>query len=249
MIENSDGLEFFPLIFDYIRRKYDHERDQHNQDDKNAPAVIPYTRHLSPAQLQDFHPYNENTIMMEDTNEMQLWGLDAVQENNMAAVLATKELLVESDEDRHALLKGYIANRSLYDFRFFLLNQVNRLSAGKKILERFLLSEFSECEATPERLCMLTTVFDPSQFGGRFSVIGHQNGQYTVFSELIERWLRISQRRGGGGQEDRPVHKRFEDCQEMKLLLHDLRRDIFRNVSTLQSRAQCQWHLRRQRGN
>ena len=90
MIENSDGLEFFPLIFDYIRRKYDHERDQHNQDDKNAPAVIPYTRHLSPAQLQDFHPYNENTIMMEDTNEMQLWGLDAVQENNMAAVLAKK---------------------------------------------------------------------------------------------------------------------------------------------------------------
>ena len=186
---------------------------------------------------------------MEDTNEMQLWGLDAVQENNMAAVLAKKELLVDSDDYRHTLLKGYIENSSLYDFRFFLLNQVNRLSAGKKILERFLLSEFSECEATPERLCMLTTVFDPSQFGGRFSVIGHQNGQYTVFSELIERWLRISQRRGGGGQEDRPVHKRFEDCQEMKLLLHDLRRDIFRNVSTLQSRAQCQWHLRRQRGN
>ena len=204
MIENSDGLEFFPLIFDYIRRKYDHERDQHNQDDKNAPAVIPYTRHLSPAQLQDFHPYNENTIMMEDTNEMQLWGLDAVQENNMAAVLAKKELLVDSDDYRQTLLKGYIENSSLYDFRFFLLNQVNRLSAGKKILERFLLSEFSECEATPERLCMLTTVFDPSQFGGRFSVIGHQNGQYTVFSELIERWLRISQRKGASASSGVP---------------------------------------------
>ena len=204
MIENSDGLEFFPLIFDYIRRKYDHERDQHNQDDKNAPAVIPYTRHLSPAQLQDFHPYNENTIMMEDTNEMQLWGLDAVQENNMAAVLAKKELLVDSDDYRQTLLKGYIENSSLYDFRFFLLNQVNRLSTRKKILERFLLSEFSECEATPERLCMLTTVFDSSQFGGRFFLIGHQNGQYTVFSELIERWLRISQRKGASASSGVP---------------------------------------------
>ena len=191
MIEDSDGLEFFPLILDYIRRKYDHERDQHNRDEAPTPAVILYTRHLSPAQLQDFQRvfefclpgmfYNENTIVTEDTNEMQLWGLDAVQENNMAAVLATKELLVESDEDRHALLKGYIANRSLYDFRFFLLNQVNRLSAGKKILERFLLGPFSECEATPERLCMLTTVFDPSQFGGRFFLIGHHKGNTQFF--------------------------------------------------------------------
>ena len=61
-------------------------------------------------------------------------------------------------------------------------------------------------------LCMLTTVFDPSQFGGRFFLIGQHNVRYTVFSELIERWLRISQRRGG---EDRPVHKRFEDFKRI----------------------------------
>ena len=98
-------------------------------------------------------------------------------------------------------------------FAFFLLNQVKPLSAGKGILHRFLLSKFSACEATPERLCMLTTVFDPSQFGGRFFLIGHQNGQYTIFSELIERWLRISQRRGG--QAKRPVHQRFEDFKRI----------------------------------
>ena len=61
-------------------------------------------------------------------------------------------------------------------------------------------------------LCMLTTVFDPSQFGGRFFLIGQHNVRYTVFSELIERWLRISQRRGG---EDRPVYKRFEDFKRI----------------------------------
>ena len=227
VIEDSGGLEFFPLIFDYIRRKYDYECDQHNRED----APIPYTRHLSPAQLQDFKRvfqfclpgmfYNESTTMTEDTNKMQLWGLDAVQENNLAAVLDKKELLVESDEDRHALLRSYVENSSLYDFRFFLLNQVNRLSAGKRIMERFLLGVFSEYEATPERLCMLSTVFDPYQFGGRFFLIGVHNVQYTVFSELIERWLRISQRRRG--QAKRPVHKRFEDFKHIvECLVEDL---------------------------
>ena len=68
---------------------------------------------------------------------------------------------------------------------------------------------------------MLSTVFDPSQFGGRFFLIGEHNVQYTVFSELIERWLRVSQRRGG--QENRPVHKRFEDFKRIvRCLVKDL---------------------------
>ena len=114
VIENSDGLGFFPLIFDYIQRKYDHERDHHNQDNENAPAVIPYTSHLCPAQLQDFQLvfdfclpgmfHNENTIMMEDTNKMPLLGLDAVQENNMAAVLAKRSCLLTQTTNNRRLL-------------------------------------------------------------------------------------------------------------------------------------------------
>ena len=94
-----------------------------------------------------------------------------------------------------------------------------------RVLERepppaLLLSEFSACEATPERLCMLTTLFDPSQFGGRFFFIGPRNGQCTIFSELIESWLRISQR---GGQENRLVHKRIEEFQRtVRRLVKDL---------------------------
>ena len=83
----------------------------------------------------------------------------------MAAVLAEKELLVGSDYWHHTLTKGSIES----SFRFFLLNQVNRLPAGKGILEQFLFSacearerarerensqEFSACEDTPERLCI-----------------------------------------------------------------------------------------------
>ena len=68
---------------------------------------------------------------------------------------------------------------------------------------------------------MLTTVLDPSQFGGRVLLVGHRNGQCTIFSGLIERRLRISQ--GGGGREDRPVHKRLEDFQRIaRRLMKDL---------------------------
>ena len=112
----GSDFQVFPLIFDYIQRKYDHERDQHNQDNENAPAVIPYTSHLCPAQLQDFHWqlvfdfcltgmfHNENTIMMEDTNKMPLLGLDAVQENNMAAVLAKRSCLLTQTTNNRRLL-------------------------------------------------------------------------------------------------------------------------------------------------
>ena len=50
MIENSDGLEFLQLLFDYMRRKYDH----HDKGHEHAAAAIAYTRHLSSAQLYHF---------------------------------------------------------------------------------------------------------------------------------------------------------------------------------------------------
>ena len=84
------------------------------------------------------------------------------------ATPANKELL-DAFNDCHHTLKVYIESSGLHDFRFLLPNQVNRLPAGKGILERFLFSacearerarerensqEFSACEDTPERLCI-----------------------------------------------------------------------------------------------
>ena len=48
--------------------------------------------------------HNENTIMMEDTNKMPLLGLDAVQENNMAAVLAKRSCLLTQTTNNRRLL-------------------------------------------------------------------------------------------------------------------------------------------------
>ena len=38
-IKNHDGLEFFPFLFDYIRHKYDHDKEGHH---KHAAAAMPY---------------------------------------------------------------------------------------------------------------------------------------------------------------------------------------------------------------
>ena len=56
IIENSEGLEFFPVLFDYLRRKYDqdHNADENGDKENAAKAGMPYTRHLSPAQLHYF---------------------------------------------------------------------------------------------------------------------------------------------------------------------------------------------------
>ena len=128
-------------------------------------------------------------------------------------------LLVRTPSITDHTLKNYVESNGLYECRFFLLNQVKPLSAGKGILQRFLFSEFSACEATPERLCMLTTIVDPNQFDGCFFLIGHRNGLYTIFKELVENWLRISQR----GLENRPAHKRFQDFKRIvNCLVKDL---------------------------
>ena len=56
-IENSDGLlEFFPIIFDYMRRQYDHyhHHNNPNANNNNNAVIMPYTRYLSLAQLHQF---------------------------------------------------------------------------------------------------------------------------------------------------------------------------------------------------
>ena len=45
VIEDSDALEFFPIMFDYMRRKYDYLNK-----DTNTAAVMALTRYMSPEQ-------------------------------------------------------------------------------------------------------------------------------------------------------------------------------------------------------
>ena len=99
MIESGDGLEFLPLLFDYLRRKYDlkHKADD---DKKHADTVMPYTPCLSPTQLQDFQRVCDFWIpgmlyhdLIRDTITMMphLAFLDMTQGNYMAELLAKKE--------------------------------------------------------------------------------------------------------------------------------------------------------------
>ena len=147
-----------------------------------------------------------NERMMEDTSKMLLLGLDAVQENIIAVVLAKKEFL-GSDDHNSPAWRATI-------WMFVCISLLNQINSRHGILERFLLKEFSGCKVTPERLRMLTTLFDPKQFGGCFFLIGHD----TNLTHLIEIGLKISQR----GQENRPAGKRFNDFQRIvKCLVKD----------------------------
>ena len=64
MIENSKGVEFFPLLFDYLRRKFDHDlRQRANNDNANTVVVMPYIHDLSPAQLHSFRLFCDHRIV------------------------------------------------------------------------------------------------------------------------------------------------------------------------------------------
>ena len=155
IIENNEGLAFFSLLFDYLRRKYDHDysnandndnndndndnndndnanandkNDNHDDNDNNdndndndnndnyqqnaaSKAVIPYTRHLSPAQLHHFQQVcdywipgmfhnNNNELNQEEEEEdsitvmmmpLLVGCLDMTQEHEMAQLLAKKK--------------------------------------------------------------------------------------------------------------------------------------------------------------
>ena len=87
MIENSDGLEFFPIMFDYMRRKYD---------------LMAFSRYLSSAQAQHFcevFDYRLPGVFVSDAPPPL--GLNLVEENRTVLMLAEKEFV--SRPTLHAL--------------------------------------------------------------------------------------------------------------------------------------------------
>ena len=109
--------------------------------------------------------------------------LDMTQEHEMAQLLAKKESFggfCHTEELRP--LTDSIRHNDFNRFCFLLLNRANRLSFNTSDPEHDLLWEFCILELTPERLDMITTLFDPNQFGARSSM---DKNDFPRISSLI----------------------------------------------------------------
>ena len=192
MIEDSEGVEFFPLLFDYLRRKFDHDlRQRANNDNDNTLVVMPYIRDLSRAQLHSFRLFCDCLvpgIFHDDhtaNNDVLIGCLDMTEENKMAQLLTQKEFFGENPHysNNKMPLIDSIRSNDLDIFRFLLLNHINRLSFERQQIEHDLLWIFCILDVTKERLDMLMTVFDPNQFGGRFFYTP-ENQMPNLFTDL-----------------------------------------------------------------
>ena len=86
------------------------------------------------------------------------------------------------------------------------------------IPEHNLLKEFCVLEATPERLCTITTLFDPNQFGhfgGGF--LYKSGGTSTLFTDMNDIERQIPQRM----RNERPVKERFDVLKQSSNTLYD----------------------------
>ena len=202
VLENSDGLEFFPIMFDYMRRKYDRL-----DKDFNMAAVMAFTRYMSPAQVQHFYNVFHYYGLPGGLVDNVTLGLNLVEENKTTLMLAEKEFV--SEEHYTSCIKTLlqsIDDNEPAEFCDFLLQRVNQLSVGSRRLEQLLLNGL--CAISPDsfQLCMLATLFNPNEFGGRFFAVP-SNAHYTVFVDMIPFLFRSSQT----DKEDRSVEERFKD--------------------------------------
>ena len=195
--EVTGGLEFYPLIFDYLRRKF---------DDRSA-LLLRSTQDLSFAQFQRFQDVCNYLLpgLLSEEQEQH-----AVDTNQRAELLASKELMHSNDGAQFLQAVETAIDADDADaFRDLLLHKVNRLALGTLLssipVEQHLLLRICEVQLTPARVRMLTTLFHPKEFGGRFFF--DAQGQSTVFTELI----RISTL----SSSTTSVHQRFMDFQEM----------------------------------
>ena len=221
ILENTDWIEFLPILFDYLRRKYDGHRNHHNNlktrlGNNYDDVIVPYTHCLSFEQLHHFQLACDyyGIIIPGMFENNQLTGfMDMNLENNMIQVLAKKECFGENTHYYHNKqpLIDSIRRNDLDLFRFLLLNRTNRLSFKRQQIEHDLLWIFCILDVTKERLDMLMTVFDPNQFGGRFFYTP-ENQMPNLFTDLA----RINRRPmiPITGPE-RPVEDRFHDLRQI----------------------------------
>ena len=164
--EEEKNLEFFPLIFDFMLRKFDEEED----------ALPPYTDWLSFQQMQRFKrlcDYLLPGLLGRNTTR-------SVMDKKRAAYASRMDSFFDD-------IKMCIENNQASNFRNLVLNNYKPSRwawAQNQPLEEGLLWLLSSVEVTQARLQMLSILFHPNEFGGRFFL--DPQGNHTIFTELIK---------------------------------------------------------------
>ena len=116
--EVTEGLEFYPLIFDYLLRKFDY----------SSALLLRSTQDLSFAQFQRFQVlcgYLLPGVLSEEQEQ------HAVDTNQRAELLASKELMHPNDGAQSLQAVETAIDADDADaFRDLLLHKVNRLALG-----------------------------------------------------------------------------------------------------------------------
>ena len=192
ILKYSDGMEFYPMIFDFMRRKYE-----------NKYAVL-QTSQLPLEQLHGF----------KIACDYLLPGMfsPCVDENEKAAALASKELIrVNTFEYIEKEIIAAMKREDVQEFRHILLNKINRLAIGTYSrhfeIDKMLLQLMYDFKLTSARLEMITILFHPNEFGGRFFMSA--DGYCTIWTELVIRTMVTSQYK----RKDRTLEELFAHLQ------------------------------------
>ena len=208
--KDENRIQFFSLIFDFMRRKYDDE------------YALPHIDQLSFQQMHHFkllcNYLLPGMFLGWDTPscfESDITASIMMDPNQQANLLASQELLsTDSFSNFLAEINAPIQNNNVHAFRNLLLNKVNRLAMRAWAWnqpEEGLLHLLSNVEVTPARLQMLSILFNPHEFGGRFFL--DSEGNHTVFTELIKSIAVPQTEYALEYRNSRSVEERFADLQ------------------------------------
>ena len=181
--DKDNALEFYPLIFDFMCRRW---------VDKYAQ---PHTNHLTFDQLRAFrvkcHPLLPEDIPLDQS---RMPDNPPSHHTSRSDRLASKELI--GKEHKKLFLQNLVECIDRNDSNTFrdclLTREKNKLSIGQikgddgRLLERNLFQRICNWKVTDERLEMLSILFDPQKgFGGRF-YLDNSDEHRTVFTELVQ---------------------------------------------------------------
>ena len=200
--KDEEAFKFYPMIFDFMRRKYDDKYavlHSHQLTFDEMQLLKRACNVLLPGMYQPPHEWTDNP-----------------QKN--ADILASRELFrSEQYTEFVQQLHDYIRSDDADQFCALLLNRFNPLSIGATEftpLEVTLLKTICDYPFTPARLRMLTALYDPNEFCGRFFL--GTFGQATIFTRLVEYAL-------SKDGPPRTAEARFIDFQKIvKCLVMDL---------------------------